>query len=80
MHNESRVTSKTSKAAEAALVAASVQIGGIAGLAHWATAGLAARIERQGKAVSELTVGELLTMLDDQYQQHLRIFEGKGHE
>lgn len=65
---------------EAALVAASEQIGGIAEMAHWAVAGLAARTERRGKAVSELTVGELLAMLDDQRQLHHRAFEGGCHD
>ncbi|MCG6659296.1 hypothetical protein HOP52_16175 [Halomonas campisalis] len=65
---------------EAALVAASEQIGGIAEMAHWAVAGLAVRVERRGKAVSELTVGELLAMLDDQRQRHHRVFGGEPHE
>jgi len=43
-------------------------------------AGLAARIRGTGKTVSELTVGDLLTMLDDQRRLHHRIFEGGRHE
>lgn len=38
----------------------------ISGAAHWVTAGLAASVEATGKPVNQLTVGELLTLIEAQ--------------
>lgn len=49
-------------------------IGGAGEMAHWATAGLAARLRCTGKQVHELTVGELVSAIEAQAQMHREAF------
>lgn len=55
------------------LLSASVEIGSICDMAHWASAGVAGRVHATGKQVKDITIGELMGMLQDQNDMHARI-------
>lgn len=58
------------------LLAASVELGGIAETPHWVFAGLAAAIEHTGKRVGELTVDELLHLARTQAERINALLKG----
>lgn len=57
------------------LLDASREIGGIEGMAHWASAGMAALVASTGKQVDELTVGELRALIRQQAELHKEAFD-----
>lgn len=56
------------------LLEASREIGGLSGMAHWAFAGMVARVESTGKPLRDLTVGELLDLVARHDASHRETF------
>jgi hypothetical protein len=55
------------------LLIASVEIGGICGMASWASAGLAARVQKTGKGLYDISVGELIGLIKEQDGMHAEV-------
>ena len=55
------------------LLFASVEIGGICNMAHWASEGMADRVHQTGKRLRDLTVGEVMDMLKPQEHLHANL-------
>lgn len=58
---------------ESELVAASMKIGCIQDMGSWATVGLAARVRSTGKSVEDLTIGELISIMENQRKLHTMV-------
>ncbi len=52
------------------LLLAAVDIGDIITMPHWASTGIAARICSTGKALDELSVGQLISIIKQQERDH----------
>jgi len=52
------------------LLFASAEIGGICEMANWASTGVAGRVCAAGKKLREITIGEMLDLLEEQAQYH----------
>lgn len=57
------------------LLLASVEIGGICDMAYWAGDGVAGRVHATGKALRDITIGEMLDLLKEQENYNALIEE-----
>jgi len=57
------------------LIFAAAEIGGICEMANWASAGVAGRVSATGKMLQDVTIGEMLDLLNAQKEYHAVIEE-----